>query len=239
MPGVTTTRASRSIDAIVRRARARGQRALSEHDSKRIVAAYGVPIARERLVTTAADARDAARRIGYPVVLKVSATGTSHKTEQGLVVVGIANDTELRRAVATLRERAGEESDGAFLVQEMIRGSRELVIGMTRDPLFGPCVMFGLGGIFTEILGDVVFRVAPLGRGDALAMLDGIRAHRILGAVRGMKAVDRDALCDTLIALGRLGLDRPEIAQIDVNPLIVRDDRPIAVDALVVLGEAP
>ncbi len=238
MPGVSTTRAQRSIDAIVRRARARGERALSEHDSKRIVAAYGVPVARERLVKTAAEARDAARRIGYPVVLKISAAGASHKTERGLVAVGIANDTALRRAVATLRERAGDREDGGLLVQEMIRGPRELVIGMTRDPVFGPCVMFGLGGIFTEILGDVVFRLAPLERGDALAMLDGIRAHRMLGAVRGLKAVDRDALGASLMAVGRLGLERPEIAQIDVNPLIVRDDRPIAVDALVVLSEA-
>jgi acetyl-CoA synthetase (ADP-forming) len=227
-----------SVDVIVRRARARGQQALSEHDSKRIIAAYDVPIARERLVKSASEARDAARRIGYPVVLKACAAGESHKTEKGLVAVGLANDVELRRAFAALRERTGDGYAGDFLVQEMVRGSRELVIGMTRDPQFGPCVMFGLGGIFTEILGDVVFRVAPLEPGDALAMLDGIRARRILDAVRGLKAVDRDLLCQSLIGIGRIGLERPEIAQIDVNPLIVRDDRPVAVDALVMLSGA-
>jgi acetyl-CoA synthetase (ADP-forming) len=234
---VTTGRPRDPVAAILRRARARGQRALSEHDSKRILRAYGVPVTREALVRTASDARDAARRIGYPIALKVCAAGEAHKTERGLVVVGLANDRDLRRAFATLRERAGDGYGGGFLVQEMVRGARELVIGMTRDPVFGPCVMFGLGGIFTEILADVVFRVAPLERPDALAMLDGIRAHRILGGVRGMRPVDRDALCESLIAVGRIGCERPDVAQIDVNPLIVRDDRPVAVDALVVLAD--
>lgn len=235
---MTTARPRDPVEAIVRRARARGQRALSEHDSKRILRAYGVPVTREALVTTASGARDAARRIGYPVALKVCAAGEAHKTERGLVAVGLANDGDLRRAFATLRERAGDGYGGEFLVQEMVRGARELVIGMTRDPVFGPCVMFGLGGIFTEILADVVFRVAPLERPDALAMLDGIRAHLILGGVRGMRPVDREALSESLIAVGRIACERPEIAQIDVNPLIVRDDRPIAVDALVVLADA-
>jgi acetyl-CoA synthetase (ADP-forming) len=234
----TTGRRPDPVAAILRRARARGQRALSEHDSKRVLRAYGVPVTREALVTTAAGARDAARRIGYPVALKVCAAGEAHKTERGLVALGLANDRDVRRAFATLRERAGDRSGGEILVQEMVRGARELVIGMTRDPVFGPCVMFGLGGIFTEILADVVFRVAPLARPDALGMLDAIRAHRILGAVRGMRPVDRDVLCESLVAVGRIGCERPDIAQIDVNPLIIRDDRPVAVDALVVLADA-
>ena len=122
------------------------------------------------------------------------------------------------------------------MVQEMIAGRRELLFGMTRDPLYGPCVTFGLGGIFTEILDDVACRIAPFGRADADAMLDEIRGAAILGAVRGMGAVDRAALCDALCGLARLAVAHDEIKEIDVNPVIIAETRPVAVDALVVLG---
>ena len=229
-----TTRAQ----AIIRRAHERRQRALSEHDSKRVIAAYGVPTTREVLVKTPAEAGSAARRLGYPVVLKVCSAGESHKTEKGLVAVGLTGERDLRAAFGRLKERAGAGYAGDFLVQEMIEGSRELMIGMVRDPQFGPCVMFGLGGIFAEILQDVVFRVAPLGRRDALEMLRRVRSHRVLDAVRGLPAVDDESLCASLMAVGRIGLDHPEVSAIDVNPLIVRRGTPIAVDALVVLSGA-
>ena len=128
-----------------------------------------------------------------------------------------------------------EGSEGAVLVQEMVKGVRELVVGLTRDPQFGPCVMFGLGGIFTEILGDVSFRVAPLTRNDALEMMQEIRAHKILDAVRGMEAVDRDRLADMLINVGRIGLDNENVKEIDINPVVISGKKPMAVDALVVL----
>jgi acetyl-CoA synthetase (ADP-forming) len=222
---------------IVRAARERGETALSEHDSKRVLAAYGVPTSREVLVKTRAEARAAAKKLGWPVVLKACSAKEAHKTEKGLIAVGLAGDRELREAFATLQKRAGTDYDGAWLVQEMVRGSREVMIGMVRDPQFGPSVCFGLGGIFTEILQDVAFRVAPLRKRDALEMMRAIRAHRILGAVRGMKAVDADALSHSLMAVGQIALDHPEIAAIDVNPLIVRDTRPVAVDALIVLDD--
>jgi acetyl-CoA synthetase (ADP-forming) len=118
----------------------------------------------------------------------------------------------------------------------MISGKRELMAGLTRDPQFGPCVLFGLGGIFTEILEDVTFRVAPLERRDALEMLQEIRAHKILTAFRGLEPVDRDALADILIRIGQIGLEEAKIKEIDVNPLIISHGKPVAVDALVVLG---
>ena len=117
----------------------------------------------------------------------------------------------------------------------MIKGGRELVIGMIRDPQFGPCVMFGLGGIFTEILGDVTFRPAPLSEADAAEMLREIKGNKILDTVRGMPAVDADSLIQCLMAVGRIGLAHEEIQAIDVNPLIVQGSRPVVVDALVVL----
>lgn len=225
--------------SIIRAARARGETTLSEHDSKRVLAAYGVPTTREALANSASEAVAAARKIGWPVVLKACSAETAHKTEKGLVAVGLGGERELRDAFATLVKRAGKDYRGAWLVQEMVKGSREIMIGMVRDPQFGPSVMFGLGGIFTEILQDVVFRVAPLRKRDATDMMRAIRGRRILEAVRGMKAVDTESLSHSLMAVGQIALDHPEIAEIDVNPLIVQDDRPVAVDALIVLhGES-
>ena len=220
---------------IIRAARARGEKTLSEHDSKRVLAAYGVPTTREALVGTATEAVAAAKKIGWPVVLKACSAEEAHKTEKGLVAVGLGGDRELREAFAAMAKRAGKDYRGAWLVQEMVKGSREIMIGMVRDPQFGPSVMFGLGGIFTEILQDVAFRVAPLRKRDALDLMRAIRGHRILDAVRGMKAVDTDSLCHSLMAVGQVALDHPEIVEIDVNPLIVRGDKPVAVDALIVL----
>jgi biotin carboxylase len=222
---------------IIRAARARGERMLSEHESKRVLAAYGVPVARETPVRTLAEAKAAATRIGYPVVLKACSADAAHKSERGLVAVGLRGPRDLGAALATLRRRAGTGARGEFLVQEQVQGSREVMIGVIRDPEFGPAVMFGLGGIFSEILQDVVFRVAPLREREARAMLRAIRARRILEAVRGLPAVDTGALARSLIAVGRIALDHPEIAAIDVNPLIIRGSTPVAVDALIVLAD--
>lgn len=222
---------------ILRAARARGQTMLTEHEGKRVLGAYGVPVSRERLVTTLVEARAAAARIGYPVVLKGCSPTEAHKTEKGLIAVGLDSQAALSAAFRDMKARAGASFDGGWLVQEMVKGSREVMIGMTRDPVFGPSVAFGLGGIFTEILQDVVFRIAPLTKRDALAMLDGIRAAKVLGEVRGMPAADRDALAASLVAVGRIALDFPEIAEIDINPLILRGRKAVAVDALMVLSE--
>ena len=122
-------------------------------------------------------------------------------------------------------------------MQEMIKGSRELVVGLTRDAQFGPCVMFGLGGIFTEMLEDISFRVAPLKKQDALEMMREIRAHKILGAIRGMTAADLEMLAEILIRVGQIGMENEAIKEIDINPVILSRGKPIAVDALVVLEE--
>ena len=131
-----------------------------------------------------------------------------------------------------------EESDKAVLVQEMVQGKRELVMGLTRDPQFGPCVMFGLGGIFTEILRDVSFRVAPLEKKDGLEMMQEIKGRTILEPVRGMEAADLEQLCGILMRLGQIGLNHDSIREIDINPVILSGSKPVAVDALIVLEEA-
>ncbi len=222
---------------LIARALREGQRALSEYDSKRVLSAYGVPVVVERLAPNATAARDVAKKMGYPVVLKGCSPNLLHKTEVGLIEIGIGSPKELARAYKELSVRAGKNYNGTFLVQKMLKGQRELMIGMTRDSQFGPSVMFGLGGIFTEILRDFCFRLAPLKTRDAQQMMKEIRSTRILDAVRGMPKVDRQILSRAIVGVGRAAIDNPEIIEIDINPLVVVGSRPIAVDGLILLKE--
>jgi acetyl-CoA synthetase (ADP-forming) len=150
-----------------------------------------------------------------------------------MVKLNVGNSEEAARVFDELMGKMNG-LDGV-LIQKMVQGSREFVIGLSRDPQFGPCVMFGLGGIFTEALKDVTFRVAPLSKEDALEMIDEIKTKKILGEFRGSPAVDREALAKALVGIGELGMSCDSIAEIDINPLIICGDKPVAVDALVVL----
>ena len=228
---------SSRTERILKAALKRNQKTLSEVDSKRVLAAYGLPISREILVSSQSEAKAAAKKVKYPVVLKACSADEAHKTEKGLIAVNLASQSALVDAFKLLKKRAGKSYTGDYLVQEMVSGSREVMIGMHRDPSFGPAVMFGLGGIFTAILQDVTFRIAPLRKKDARDMLRSIRGTKILDEVRGMPAVDRDILCHALMAVGQIALDHPNIEEIDINPLIIRGTRPIAVDALIVLSD--
>lgn len=219
---------------IIEEALKRGAKTLSEHESKLFLAEYGIPVTRETVVTTEDEAAAAAAEIGYPVVLKGSGEALSHKTELNLIALDMRDEADVRTAFKGFHSRTDVEVP-EVLVQQMVKGDRELVIGLTRDEQFGPCVMFGLGGIFTEILEDISFRVAPLERIDAMEMMDDIRGKKILGPVRGKPAVDRDVLANILVTLGRIGLENEKIKEIDINPLKIIDGKPVAVDALVVL----
>lgn len=216
---------------------------LSEHASKEIVAAYGVRVPIERLTHDSAGAVQAAEAIGYPVVLKLSGDGIAHKTERGLVRLSVSDARSVEReALALLALARPEDGEVALLVAEQVQGQRELIAGFVRDPQFGPCVMLGLGGILAEAIGDVVFAVAPLTRKEAFAMVEGLETRDLfVRPHRGEPAIDRDALADILEGLSRLALERPDILSVDLNPLIVAGDRPIAVDALVErqLGDVP
>lgn len=212
-----------------------GRTALSEYESKQILASYGIPVTQEELVINPTDLSQAIHKIGYPLVMKGCAADIAHKTERGLIRVDVRNEDEARTAFKDITAAMdGEEK--AVLVQQMVKGQRELVVGLTRDPQFGPCVMFGLGGIFTEVLEDTSFRVAPIERRDALEMILEIKAHKILEAIRGMEPADKDMLADILIAVGRLGIENESIMEIDINPVIISRGKPVAVDALVVLA---
>jgi acetyl-CoA synthetase (ADP-forming) len=228
--------AKKTSQEIIAAAKSRGQEALTEYESKQVLAAYGIPVTREALVDDLAAATSAAAGIGWPLVLKACAHDITHKTERGLVQVGISNVDQLRAAWKRMRTEGAY--DGAFLLQEMVGGARELVLGLIRDPQMGPSVMFGIGGIFTEVFEDVVFRVAPLSIDDALQMTGEIRGAKILDAVRGMPEADRGTIAAAAVALGQIGMDHDDVQEIDINPLILNGSLPVAVDGLIVLNTA-
>jgi len=209
---------------------------LSEAESRKVLEGYGIPLVEGRTASSAEDAVKAAGELGFPVALKGAGSDLAHKTESGVVVLNLNDPASVEKAYQDIESRAGGKLEGV-LVQRMIASDREFVAGMKRDPQFGPCVMFGLGGVFTEALKDISFRVAPLERIDAEEMLDEVQASILLGSVRGQPAADRRALGDLLIALGKVGLEKDEIAEIDLNPVLLDGSRPVAADALVVMAE--
>ena len=214
---------------------------LSEHASKSLLAAYGLPLARESLVSTEEEAVAAALEIGFPVVLKLCGDTIAHKTERNLVRLGLRDAEAVREAANDLlARRRPEDGPVGLLVAEMVRGHRELIAGLVRDPQLGPCVMLGLGGILAEALGDVVFAAAPLSEAAARRLPHQLQAsHLLTRPFRGESAVDEEALVRILTGLSRLSQERPDVTSVDINPLIVRDGVPLAVDALVVCDPEP
>ena len=209
---------------------------LSEDASKKLLAGHGVPVPDERVVTTAAEAATAAAAIGFPVVVKLCGDAIAHKTERGLVRLGLVSAGAVETAGAELLA-AARPDDGAvgLLVAPMVRGTRELIAGLNLDPQFGMTVMLGIGGVLAEAIADVVFRLVPIDRVDAGEMIDDLATQALLGPFRGEPAVDRERLSDVLVGLSDLAEARADLASVDLNPLIVNDGVPVAVDALVEL----
>ena len=209
-------------------------RTLSEAASKELLATYGVPFAPERLVTDPEEAAAAATELGFPVAAKLCGDHIAHKTERGLVRLGLRDADAVREAAAALLAAATPE-DGAtgVLVAPMVSGSRELIAGVSTDPQFGPTILVGVGGVLAEALGDVAVRPAPISEVDAAEMLEQLRTQDLLGEFRGEPAVDREAVAKVLLALSEAVQGRPEIRSIDLNPLIIDRGAPVAVDALV------
>ncbi|PKQ38483.1 MAG: CoA-binding protein [Actinobacteria bacterium HGW-Actinobacteria-1] len=226
-----------SSDGVVEAAAAQGLGALTEHQAKALLAEYGIAIPDGDLAHTEDEAVAIARKLGGPVVLKAIGASISHKTEHGLVALNLSGDDAVRAAARSLLDLA-ECEDAALLVERMLSGKRELMLGMKRDPLFGPVILFGVGGIFAEAHKDIVLGVTPLGDDDIERMLSGIRASSLLGEFRGMPPVDRSALEGAIRALARIAEEHPAVTEIDVNPLIVEGSRPVAADALVILDPA-
>lgn len=209
--------------------------ALSEYESKRVLEAHGLPVAPERLVQDLPGASAAAAGLGWPVVVKACGAKLSHKTERGLVAIGVADEATLERSVAEILGRLGpDDGETALLVAAMVKGNRELICGVENHEQFGPVIMVGLGGILAEALGDVVFRSLPISRADALEMVAELKTQKILGDFRGEPPADRSALAEAVFAIGEAAASIPDLSSLDVNPLILVEGRPVAVDALIV-----
>jgi len=213
---------------------------LSEHASKRVLKAYGVRSSRDVLCESAAQAVEAAKRLGYPVVMKVSSPELTHKSDLGLVRLGVASARDVRTDYDELMRKAQRAAgkhgriDGV-LVSETVEGGVETVVGVSHDPLFGPVVMVGFGGVFVEVLRDVSFRVPPFDRDEAERMVRELRGFPLLQGVRGQKPADIGALVDVVMDVQRLAMDLAgDVRELDINPLIVRPRGAVALDALVV-----
>ncbi|HMK74873.1 MAG TPA: acetate--CoA ligase family protein [Thermodesulfobacteriota bacterium] len=212
-----------------------GEKIWDEFDSKKFLSGWGIPVVEERLVRSLSGAWKAARQMGLSVVLKGLMPGEVHKTEHGLVHLGIMDKTLLESAYHVVREKVGPR--GRILIQKEVKADYELIAGFIRDNQFGPCVMFGLGGIFSELEPDVVFAMAPLDRQWALKLIGRIRGKRLLQGFREMAPLEKDTVVDILVRLGNAGIAYPRIEQIDINPLVVSKGIPLAVDANVILKE--
>lgn len=225
--------------AIIARARAENREKLSEPEALELLAAYGIAVAPWARAVDEDEAAAAARSIGFPVVIKVVSSRIVHKSDVGGVITGIRDENELRDAVRRMlrrvHERAGVVPE-AILVQSMVEGARETIIGSTRDLKAGPLLMFGLGGVFVEVLRDVVFRIHPVTDLDARDMVRGIQGVKLLEGVRGETSVDFAGLEEAIQRVSQLVGDFPEITEMDVNPLAAFPDRVVAVDARFMLG---
>lgn len=229
--------ARRQAAAAVAAAASQGLGALDEWQGKLLLAEYGISVPEGGIARTEQEAAAIARRLNGPVVVKAIGTSISHKTEHGLVALNLVGDEAVTAAARSLLA-AVEGQEATLLVERMVRGAREFMVGMKRDPSYGPIVIFGIGGIFAEAHRDIALGVTPLEDRDIEGMLDGIRASALLEAFRGMPPVDRASLASAISALARIAEDHPGVSEIDVNPLIVEGAKPVAADALVILDLA-
>lgn len=230
-----------AVKQVFEKVRSEGRVSIGDFEARAILEAYGFKIPQTELASTPEEAVEIAGRIGYPVVLKIASPDILHKTDVGGVRVGLQNAQDVRDAFELMVYRAERYVPGARIwgctVQEMTPQGLEVLVGMNRDPQFGPLVTFALGGIYVEILKDATFRIAPFSRREAWQMLDEIRAHALLDGVRGRPPVDKEAIVDTLMRVGQLVTDFPEIVELDINPLMVfeKGQGAVAIDMRLVL----
>ncbi|MGV8057853.1 MAG: acetate--CoA ligase family protein [Smithellaceae bacterium] len=204
-----------------------------EYISKQILQAHGIPVVKEKLVANIEECLQAADSLGYPLVMKGLFAGGIHKTEMGLVQLGVADRQTATDIFLVLMDKM--KGKGKVLLQQQVSGKVELILGLIRDPQLGPCVMLGIGGIMAEVFHEIIFAMAPLSREDALNLIGRFHGQKLLEGFRGAPAVDKEKLAAILIALGNIGLSYPRIKEIDINPLIITSAGVVAVDATIVL----
>ena len=230
------------VKSIFESVRKNGRSNLLEEEGYEVLEAYGFPTPKSILCTTEQECMDAAKQISYPLVMKIVSPDIIHKSDAGGVKVGIKTDDELRNSFRTITENALKYKSDAkikgVLVQEMVKSAKETILGASQDPTFGPVIMFGLGGIYVEVLKDVVFRIVPIDEQEAINMVESIKTIKLLKGVRGEKSSDLKAISDSLQRLSQLVVDFPEIKEFDINPLLVLEEGKGArvVDARIILN---
>ncbi|HKK90625.1 MAG TPA: acetate--CoA ligase family protein, partial [Desulfobacteraceae bacterium] len=205
---------------------------MDEYRSKQLLSKADIPVTDESIAASVDQARDQAQQLGFPVVMKGLVPDMVHKTESGLVRLNITSPEEAEAEFLSL-EKAVKNS-GKIIVQQQVKADVELIVGLVRDPQFGPCVMLGMGGVMAEILDDLLFRVAPLDHGEAMEMINNLKNQKLLNGFRGAQKADRKKTADILVTIGRLGWENPNFQEIDINPLIISNGKPVAVDASIV-----
>ena len=225
---------------IIQGAISEGRKVLLEPEAKALIADYGIPVTRVKVAKTEEEAVQFAREIGLPVVLKIVSPDVLHKSDVGGVKVNLKTEEEVRRAYREVIESVKSKVPNArivgVLIQEFAPAGVEVIIGLIKDPQFGPTVMFGLGGVFVEVFRDVSFRVAPLTERDAEEMISEIKGRKLLEGYRGMEPVDKKALVEALVKVGQVGVENPEIKEMDLNPVMAYPSGLKVVDARVILG---
>lgn len=226
-------------DQIILQAKKEGRTVLLEPEAKTICVAYGIPVTKFHVAKNEDEAANFAAKIGFPVVLKIVSPEIIHKTEAGGVKINLKTPADVKTAYNTILANAKKYNPKAtitgVLVQEMAPQSTEVIVGSVKDPTFGQTVMFGLGGIFVEMLKDVTFRVAPLTKQDASSMVTELKAYSLLKGYRNSPPVDIDAIVDTILRVSKLVMDHPEIKELDLNPIMVYETGAKTVDARIIL----
>ena len=230
------------VRQVVEQARAEGRRKLLEHEALKLCELYGLPVPDYGLARSEEEAVELAERVGYPAVLKVVSPDISHKSDVGGVILGVRSAEEVRSSYRRILENVKARAPGSrvhgVLVQRMAKPDLEVIVGGIRDPVFGPVVMFGLGGVFVEVLKDVSFRIAPLSDADVDDMVREVRGYRVLEGFRGSPPRDLDALKKVILGVSRMMVEVGEIAELDLNPVILypRGEGALIVDARIILG---
>lgn len=231
---------SEDAQAIIKKALAEGRYSLLEPEAKAVCLAYGIPTPRFELVTDAVSATACAEKLGYPIVLKIVSPDILHKTEVGGVVVGLSSkgavESAYQRVMESVRTSRPDARISGVLVQKMAPESIQVIVGSVNDPQFGHTILFGLGGIFVEVLKDVAFRIAPLEERDAREMIREIKGYRVLTGQRGFPPADQDAIVNVILCASRLVTETPEIDQMDLNPTMVYEHGALVVDARMLLS---
>ncbi|MFQ6129369.1 MAG: acetate--CoA ligase family protein [Candidatus Hadarchaeaceae archaeon] len=236
--------AKRKVAEILNLARKDGRHELMELESKRVLAAWGVPVNRTELAHDLGEAVKVAREVRYPIVLKIASPDIIHKSEAKGVKVGLSSELELRQSFDELIDNARTYKPDAKIlgvtIQEYLPPAREVIVGALQDPSFGATVMFGLGGVWVEVLEDISFRLAPLSAEDAREMIQEIKGYPVLAGIRGTPPADVGALVDIIRKVGQLAHEFPEVTEMDLNPIFAFDDGKGAVvaDARIILVES-